>query len=309
MAEIGWIKLSTNLPDNKKIKRIRRLPDGDKVILFWVFLLARAGESNQAGGVFITSTLPYSEEDLAADFDFTNEFVKFALLTLEKYSMVTRYDEVLFIKNWEKYQSIDGMEKLREQNRIRQARYRERQKQLALDNVTSNVTCNGEITDCNGLDIETDTEEEIDKESIVIIPNDELSRVADFYQQNIGMIAPNTADHLRDSYELFGFDMVMHALTITVDKQATYGYTKGIFQRWLKNNVKSMADVKAAEEAYKRKQHKVPFTKQKRIVEEPEWLDQDKQQVQEILLPSEDLEKNEAAIRARMASMFGDSDE
>lgn len=68
MAEISWIKLSTGLPDNKKIKRIRKLPEGDKVILFWVFLLARAGESNQSGGIFLTDTMPYQEEDLAADF-------------------------------------------------------------------------------------------------------------------------------------------------------------------------------------------------------------------------------------------------
>ena len=79
MANISWIKLSTGLPDNKKIKRIRKLPDGDKVILFWVFLLARAGESNQSGGLFLTETLPYQEEDLAADFDFSIEFVHFAL--------------------------------------------------------------------------------------------------------------------------------------------------------------------------------------------------------------------------------------
>ncbi|MGL9920959.1 phage replisome organizer N-terminal domain-containing protein [Enterococcus sp. DIV1758] len=162
MAEISWIKLSTSLPDNKKIKRIRKLPDGDRVILFWVFLLARAGESNQKGGLFLTDTLPYSDEDLAADFDFTVEFVKFAILTLEKYSMVTTYEDVIFIKNWEEYQAIDGMEKVKEQNRIRQAKYREKQKQLSLSNVTSNVTRNADVTLSNGTD--KDIDKEIDKD-------------------------------------------------------------------------------------------------------------------------------------------------
>lgn len=163
LAEISWIKLSTSLPDNKKIKRIRKLPDGDRVILFWVFLLARAGESNQKGGLFLTDTLPYSDEDLAADFDFTVEFVKFAILTLEKYSMVTTYEDVIFIKNWEEYQAIDGMEKVKEQNRIRQAKYREKQKQLSLSNVTSNVTRNADVTLSNGTDI--DKEIDIDKDN------------------------------------------------------------------------------------------------------------------------------------------------
>ncbi|MCI5684263.1 MAG: phage replisome organizer N-terminal domain-containing protein [Enterococcus gallinarum] len=168
MAEISWIKLSTGLPDNKKIKRIRKLPEGDKVILFWVFLLARAGESNQSGGIFLTDTMPYQEEDLAADFDFNIEFVQFALITLEKYSMITRYQDILFIKNWEEYQSIEGLEKVREQNRIRQARYKEKQRQLTLGNVTANVSGNAEVTESNATDIdkELDKERDIDTEKI-----------------------------------------------------------------------------------------------------------------------------------------------
>lgn len=164
MAEISWIKLSTGLPDNRKIKRIRKLPDGDNVILFWVFLMARAGESNKSGGLFLTETLPYSEDDLAADFDFTIEFVRFAILTLEKYGMITKYDDVIFIKNWEEYQAIEGMEKVREQNRIRQARHKEKQKRLSKSNVTDNVIGNAKVTLGNATDI--DKELDIDKEYI-----------------------------------------------------------------------------------------------------------------------------------------------
>ncbi|WP_430606435.1 hypothetical protein IGJ55_002113 [Enterococcus sp. AZ170] len=160
MADISWIKLATDIPDHRKIKRIRKLPDGNNIILFWVFLLARAGESNHSGGLYMTDTLPYSVEDLSADFDFTTEFVEFALITLEKYGMITRYDEIIFIKNWEEYQAVEGLEKVREQNRIRQAKYRDKQKQLTLGNVTGNV----EVTANNGTDIELDKELDIDKE-------------------------------------------------------------------------------------------------------------------------------------------------
>lgn len=168
MAEISWIKLSTNLPDNKKIKRIRKLPDGDKVILFWVFLLARAGESNQSGGLFLTDTMPYSDEDLAADFDFTIEFVKFALLTLEKYSMIIRYEEVLFIKNWDEYQAIEGMEKVREQNRIRKRQQRERERQILLSNNSESRDMSrdghAEVTLSHATDIDKELDKEKEKE-------------------------------------------------------------------------------------------------------------------------------------------------
>lgn len=154
MADMKWIKLATDIPDNMKIKRIRRLPDGNNVILFWVFLLARAGDSNSKGGLFISDRLPYTVEDLADDFGFSIEFVNFALITLEKNLMIERYEEIIFIKNWEEYQSADKFEKIREQNRIRQANYREKQKLLA----KSNVTSNGRVTQSNA------TEEELDKE-------------------------------------------------------------------------------------------------------------------------------------------------
>ncbi|MFS7425168.1 phage replisome organizer N-terminal domain-containing protein [Carnobacterium maltaromaticum] len=158
MAEISWIKLSTGLPDNRKIKRIRNLPDGDKVILFWVFLLARAGESNKQGGLYFTETLPYTPEDMAIDFDFTLDVVSFSLITLEKFGMIETYDQVIFIKNWEEYQALDGMEKIKEQNRIRKQNQRLRQKELVMSRDS-----HAEITPCHATDI--DKELDIDKEN------------------------------------------------------------------------------------------------------------------------------------------------
>lgn len=162
MAEVKWIKLDVALPDNKKIKRIRKLPDGNNVILFWVFLLSRAGESNQKGGLFFTENVPYTEEDLAADFDFSVEFVRFAIMTLEKYRMIELYDRVIFIKNWDEYQQMDKLEKIQEQNRIRQAKYREKQQKLAQSNVTLTLP----VTEDNASDIDKDLEldKELDKE-------------------------------------------------------------------------------------------------------------------------------------------------
>lgn len=201
MAEISWIKLSTGLPDNKKIKRIRKLPEGDKVILFWVFLLARAGESNQSGGIFLTDTMPYQEEDLAADFDFNIEFVQFALITLEKYSMITRYQDILFIKNWEEYQSIEGLEKVREQNRIRQARHKEKQRQLTLGNVTANVSGNAEVTASNATDIDKELDIEINKERDIEKKKKKKSHVRHKYgeYQNV-LLSDQQLEQLKEEF-------------------------------------------------------------------------------------------------------------
>ncbi|WP_373712039.1 phage replisome organizer N-terminal domain-containing protein [Jeotgalibaca porci] len=162
-TEVKWIKLDVSIPDNKKVKRIRKMPDGNNIILFWVFLLSRAGESNQKGGLFFTENVPYTEEDLAADFDFSTEFVRFAIMTLEKYRMIELYDDIIFIKNWDEYQQLDKLEKIKEQNRLRQAKYKEKQKLIANSNseVTLPVT-QGNATDIE-LDIELDKDKDIDK--------------------------------------------------------------------------------------------------------------------------------------------------
>ncbi|MDR3599393.1 MAG: phage replisome organizer N-terminal domain-containing protein [Desulfosporosinus sp.] len=164
MADVKWIKIYTNMVSNKKIKRIRTLPEGNNIVLIWVFLLAQAGESNKNGSLYLTDTLPFRPEDLAIEFDFEVPVINLALITLEKFSMIEVFDEVIYIKNWGEYQNIDGMDKIREQTRIRTAIYREKRKQLP----GSDATCDVTVThgDAIELDKELDKELELDIEDI-----------------------------------------------------------------------------------------------------------------------------------------------
>src|SRR5699024_8222644 len=147
-------KINVNMTDNRKIKRIRRLPDGNNVVLFWVFLLTKAGESNKQGGLFFLEDMPYTIDDLAEEFDFTHDFVKFALKTLENLNMIELFDEITYIKNWEKYRSVEGMERVRKLNAECNRKYRERQKQIKLEN--SDVS----VTSRDGIDIDIDLDRE-----------------------------------------------------------------------------------------------------------------------------------------------------
>ena len=67
MADVKWIKLSTEILDNKKIKKIRRLPSGDQILIVWLKLLTMAGKCNAKGYIFITENVPYESEDIADD--------------------------------------------------------------------------------------------------------------------------------------------------------------------------------------------------------------------------------------------------
>lgn len=148
MADIKWIKITTDMFDNRKIRQIEALPDGDAIIVIWVKLICLAGSINDGGYVYFTKEIPYTDQTLSTQFNRPLHTIQLALQTFRQFNMVEIVDDILKISNWEKYQNIDGMEKIREQNRIRQKKWYDKQKQLP--NVSPNVT----VTQPNAIDID-----------------------------------------------------------------------------------------------------------------------------------------------------------
>lgn len=131
MGEVRWIKITTDMFDNRKIKAIRKLPEGNNIILIWVMLLSLAGRCNASGMIFLTENIPYTNKMLADELGFEESVICIALDALEKFKMISRDEQLLIsINNWSEYQNIDGMERIREQNRIRNIEYRKRKKQI-----------------------------------------------------------------------------------------------------------------------------------------------------------------------------------
>lgn len=151
MADVKWIKLTTNMFDNRKIKHLRRLPEGNSIVLIWVMLLTMAGRCNSGGMIFLTENIPYTPKMLADELDFEENTVKLALNALEQLNMIVTERGFYAIAGWEEHQNKEGLDKIREQNRIRQANYKAKQKLLQ-----GNVT----VTLGNA----TEEEKEIDKE-------------------------------------------------------------------------------------------------------------------------------------------------
>ena len=158
MADIKWIKITTDIFSDEKILLIEQLPDADTIIVIWFKLLCMAGRDNNNGIFVMNNRMPYTEEMLATLFRRPLNTVRLALATFEAYGMIDIVDDVFTIPNWEKHQNIDGMDKIREQNRLRKQRQREKQKQALLED--SHVT----MRDCHATD--KDKEKDKDKEYI-----------------------------------------------------------------------------------------------------------------------------------------------
>ena len=160
MAEIKWIKITTDIFDDEKILLVESMPDADSLIVLWFKLLAFAGKSNNNGVFMLSNKIPYTDEMLATVFRRPVSTVRLALTTFEHFGMIEYIDGVITLPNWEKHQNVDGMEKIREQNRARKRLQRERQK-LLTENVDSHVTSR----DGHAIDKDKEEDKEEDKES------------------------------------------------------------------------------------------------------------------------------------------------
>lgn len=125
MAEVEWIKIVTAFFDDDKITLIENTPEADMVLIIWIKLLCLAWKKNRAGYIFLTEKIPYTDEMLATVFNRPLNTVRLALATFKKLEMINMDAAgVIKITNWEKHQNIEGMERIREGNRIRQQRYK-----------------------------------------------------------------------------------------------------------------------------------------------------------------------------------------
>lgn len=169
MADVKWIKITTDMFDNRKIKHLRRLPDGNNIVLIWVMLLTMAGRCNSGGMIFLTENIPYTPKMLADELDFEENTVRLALEALERLGMVVMSNGCFTIAGWSEHQNIDGMDKIRESKRLAQARWRAKQKALppAVDS-TVDSTVDGERISVDDAeeDIEEEREEEKDRDKI-----------------------------------------------------------------------------------------------------------------------------------------------
>jgi predicted phage replisome organizer len=127
MSDVKWIKISVDIFDDEKFDAINGLADKNDIQLVWVKLLCLAGRCNENGFLMITQELPYTDEMLAGRFRMDIGVVQRALTIFQELRMIEVVDNIYMVSNWTKYQSVGSLEKIREQGRLRQQRFREKQ--------------------------------------------------------------------------------------------------------------------------------------------------------------------------------------
>ena len=164
MADVKWIKITTDVFDDEKILLIESLPDAYSIIVVWFKLLCLAGKQNNSG-VFLLGKIAYTDKMLATIFRMKESTVTMALQTFEQFGMVEIIDGVITIPNWNKHQTLDAYEKKKERDRIYQQERRAAQKALITNtsekSSDSNTTQSSYVV-ISDKDIDKEIEEDID---------------------------------------------------------------------------------------------------------------------------------------------------
>lgn len=146
MSGVKWIKISTDIFDNWKIKQIKAMPEGYKMICVWFQLLCLCGKCNESGLIILSGKVVANDELLSNIFGEDLKIIQLSLRTFEAFGMIEiTTDGVTKISNWDEYQNADGLDKLREYERVRKAKQREKNKKLEIEKCPGHVP--GQIGD------------------------------------------------------------------------------------------------------------------------------------------------------------------
>lgn len=173
MADVKYIQIVTDIFENNKIVEIESMPKGDTILIIWFRLLTLAGSINEDGLLKFAENIPYDVKKLANKFKRNEKILQKSLEIFKNFSMIDIVNvngkDYFHISNWAKYQNVESLAKIRENNRLRVQKYRAKKKN---SNVTGNVTVTLQDTlqshRCNALDkdidIDIDIEEDIERD-------------------------------------------------------------------------------------------------------------------------------------------------
>ena len=164
MAENGkyyWLKLKRDFFKRHDIRIVESMPNGKDYILFYLKLLLES--IDHEGTLRFSDTIPYNEQMLSVVTNTNIDIVRSAMkLFIELNMMQVLEDQTIYMTEVDKLigSAVDN------DNANRQRRFREKQKTLALQNVTEPVTKSNESKSIEKeKEIKKETDIEVDVEA------------------------------------------------------------------------------------------------------------------------------------------------
>ena len=203
-----WLKLKRDFFKRHDIRIIESMPNGKDYILFYLKLLLESIDHD--GKLRFSETIPYNEQMLSVITNTNVDVVKSAMDVFIGLNMVEiQDDKTIYMQEVEKMigSAVDN------DNANRQRRFREKKKQLLLQNVTDAVTEDNESKSIEiekekelELEIEEDGEEDTSTTS-------KLEKMGGTIGQGVLMLSDDQMDDLLDKLSLDEFNLYCKKLS------------------------------------------------------------------------------------------------
>ena len=126
-----FIGLRTAIFDDTRIKYIESLPDADALLVIWIKLLCLAGKCDREGEIIVAPNVPMNDATLIQQFNRPLNVIRAALAEFIKLGMVALVEgRGLKIVEWEREHYVAGLQRAKEQARLRQQKRRAKPKLL-----------------------------------------------------------------------------------------------------------------------------------------------------------------------------------
>lgn len=166
-----WLKLKENFFEEKQIKYLRKLPDGDKLVIAYLKMQLKSLKTE--GFIKYDSILPSNIEELSMILDEDINIITLLISALQKVGAIEILDDGSFYMI--AMQDLIGKEG-QSAERVRKFRERQKEKELKM------LQCNTDVTKCN-TDIDINIDIDIDKNKIKKIKNPTLEEINQYIKE------------------------------------------------------------------------------------------------------------------------------
>lgn len=248
MADVKWIKITTDIFDDDKILLIESLPEADSIIVIWFKLLCLAGKQNNSGVFIMGERIAYTDKMLATIFRRKEATVQLALQTFEQFGMIELIDGIITIPNWGKHQSLDQIESKKEYMKKYMKEYREKQKRISSgEKVNSKTNSKANVSSVDKSRKEKSRKEEIRVDVVVeetatnsnstkvdeSVDNSKMELMYGTLGQGVVLLTDEQRDSLLDQLGLDAFDHYVKRLAnFIIDKKANVGNHYATILKW-----------------------------------------------------------------------------
>lgn len=207
MKKLQWVKRQAILTD---MQMVYLLTKGDAYLVIWYLLEDLAASINDDGKIYVSPSQSMTVEFLAKTIRRSKKQVEKALDVYEAIDLLAREEAGnLQLLTWNKIQDYARLEKQREQNRQRQAKYRERHGND--DSPRGKAEETGDGDDFVALPQQYESVEKVAQQAVSA---GDVQQVMAHYQQSWGQVSPMIAEKLGVFTKQWGSEAVCTAMDI-----------------------------------------------------------------------------------------------